>query len=214
MEIISERKILKSYLFDLDVLNSDLYDQNVVYTTTSTLDMYVYVCFFLQLGNELSAKGWRRLSQLLVTPALIELTELKIDESELDSEVALTVFAPALRKLSRLKMLSLCHCELHPAGALGVAMVVGNIAAFEELKIDGNSVSGIVVARIQTLLNSNNKILTGKKLITMLLNYLQLILKLVYFFRELYCSMSGITRFTMAWRLIVCLQQLSLCRVL
>lgn len=106
-------------------------------------------------------KGWNRLIASLKKPALSQLRELAIDDSELPVEQACAL-AKSLLHVSQLVQLSLCNDDITAGGALAIATAVCRLQTFHELKIDGNSITENAATKITDMLSKQAKVLGSK----------------------------------------------------
>ena len=113
------------------------------------------------VGNDMEEKGWNRLVSSLKKPALSQLRELAIDDSELPVEQACAL-AKSLLHLSQLVQLSLCHDDITAGGALAIATAVSRLQSFHELKMDGNCISENATTKITDMLSKQLKVLGSK----------------------------------------------------
>lgn len=109
-------------------------------------------------GNDLTERGWKHLTATLKKPAFAMLTELSVDDCELESELA-CAFAATLLHLTHLKSLHLCQCALQAGGAVAIATAVSRLSSFRDLKLEDNAINSSALAHIEKLFESTGKVL-------------------------------------------------------
>ena len=106
----------------------------------------------------MSERGWKHLIATLKKPAFAVLTELSVDDCELESELACKL-AAVLLNLTHLKSLHLCQCAVQAAGAVAIATAVSRLSSFRELKLEDNAINSDALAQIEKLFTATNKVL-------------------------------------------------------